>query len=624
MATESDSFGDELPVGAIARFGTTRWRHTAFCLNVAFVGGGDSLMTAGYDGTVEQWEVPSGKRIRTFGRDLGVIKSLDVSPDGRFVAAGSQTKFLQVWRVSTGDVAWTAKTPLPLTHFAAIRFSPDSKVLAATDSASVIRLFNAESGLEENVLTDERHSIESLAWSADGRLLGSGDEYGNVEITEIASGKCLLKLKHDDQVNDICFSPDGVLFASVSGAHKLRRHLGNKEDASIRICNLRTGLQVSIVRTQANSIEGVAFSPDGRQVAITEEKIVRTFDVSSDGMLTEKEILPGRSFLFSLRFSRNGKFLAASSEGLAPCLWELSTGSDVIGATGQTDTILNAEYGADGKTIISTSLDGTAMASNLNLLTQTSLPAGTFGGGTGVSRSGKYIIAKKGAPTFNVRVISLDSSQTAVEFSPGDFSLGFDIEEKTDQIAVSGFFGVGVWKLSTGKPVFTTKLDDDFLHIVYLGLHGTRIVTWNVEEPTLHVIDAASGTLISSIETGRHCPDRGDMSPDGRLLAAVLLDHSWENRKPSKVVLYDIGNPRKRQILSWKGADACCVRFQSDGLLATGHNDGAVRFWNPESRKLMQITQCGSQSIRRLLFHPNGKEFATVQPDATILVWRMP
>ena len=96
-----DQFGDELPQGAIARLGTSRWHHSDGCRRVAFVGAGESLITAGFDGAVHQWEVPTGRKLHTYATDLGPILGINVSADNQFLAVGLKRNEVLVWEIKS-------------------------------------------------------------------------------------------------------------------------------------------------------------------------------------------------------------------------------------------------------------------------------------------------------------------------------------------------------------------------------------------------------------------------------------------------------------------------------------------------------------------------------------------
>ena len=86
-AVTLDRYGDPLPEGAIARFGTVRLRHTSLLNGVAFSPNGETLATCGFDRPVRLWEASTGKPIRelTGTVDRGTF-GVSFSPDGTKLA----------------------------------------------------------------------------------------------------------------------------------------------------------------------------------------------------------------------------------------------------------------------------------------------------------------------------------------------------------------------------------------------------------------------------------------------------------------------------------------------------------------------------------------------------------
>src|SRR5439155_22596112 len=59
-----DQSGDPLPDGALARVGTTRWRHGGVVILASMLPDGQTVVTVSADRTVRLWEFPSGKELR--------------------------------------------------------------------------------------------------------------------------------------------------------------------------------------------------------------------------------------------------------------------------------------------------------------------------------------------------------------------------------------------------------------------------------------------------------------------------------------------------------------------------------------------------------------------------------
>ncbi|HLZ21002.1 MAG TPA: hypothetical protein VKQ30_02615, partial [Ktedonobacterales bacterium] len=62
----TDRHGDPLPVGALARLGSLRWRHAEPILFVAFVQDGKAVLTGGQDQVFRLWNRATGTEIRHF------------------------------------------------------------------------------------------------------------------------------------------------------------------------------------------------------------------------------------------------------------------------------------------------------------------------------------------------------------------------------------------------------------------------------------------------------------------------------------------------------------------------------------------------------------------------------
>lgn len=324
---------------------------------------GKLVATAGGDNTVRLWDPAGGKQVRQFdgpaGENpavnvFGIIQPSDAclafSSDSRLLGIGWSDGTIDLWDLQTGKRAHQLKGhQMPTTSLA---FAPNGKALASGGMDGRALWWDVTSGKMLRVISgrpiaDEApdpaggggfpgigFDVATMAMAPDGRTLAvTGQDLGGhvISLYETATFQARRKLR---------FKAEGT----ASGLNPIQ--LGNAFSSPF----MGTGLA---------SVSALRFTPDGKGLLWTSGTTTRLVD-----LVKGKEI---RRFggqedsVNGTAVSPDGKLLAGAGGDGTVQFWDVASGTALGSLTGHRGAVSTVAFTPDGKGVVTGGADTTAL-----------------------------------------------------------------------------------------------------------------------------------------------------------------------------------------------------------------------------------------------------------------------
>ncbi len=318
------------------------------------------VATGSRDGTVrivkatanqELLHVPDEKKFYPLGAKT--FSAAAFSPDERYVATADKTGVVRVTETTTGKEI--GLFPLGSKEINAVAFSWNGRQVATAGPGNTVRVISlAPDGAESTVRTIDLatdHDMQeqpgaagvyAVAFSRDGRRVITGGADGKVRFSDVQSGAVTsnISLSQGEQVFVLAADPNSDRIAIASSKD-------GKNFVRLFDFSGRELLQPIKNDQQINALE---FSPkDSRYLAIAGGDTVRVIEASTGKQISHRSY--PKQWIYSVAFSGDGKSVAIGRDDGMVRVVEARTGREVHGLT-HGEPVYDLAFSADDDSLL--------------------------------------------------------------------------------------------------------------------------------------------------------------------------------------------------------------------------------------------------------------------------------
>jgi WD40 repeat protein len=638
---------------------------------VSFSPNGAQVVAGLQDNSLQIFNQPEGKELKTIKDHQGAITTVQFSPKGDLFFSGSADKTVRIWNAADGASKGKVDLPAPVSTLAVSRDGTRLGILTTGKGLTLWNLAENKAILTQTLVTEG----SSISFNLDATRVAIGHADQRVRIYGL-DGKVQESFVHDGPVTGVGILADGKRFVSSSSDKSARVWTSNflaqaqqtgavkrvlihpqgtqlfsgGADKQVRILDAKTGKELKAIPAHEGEVNGLSFSADGTKLATTSsDKTAKIWNLA-DGKTLATIPLPGPGLVVGL--SPNATRLAvAFSEGNNHLVrvFEGTTGKELQTLWTGTTPVRSLQFLADNHTLAISGDDKSVNLLDANAVASLPThPGGTSGvaihpTGTQLLTSGKDkwvklwdVASQKEAKSFGpypepisnlttsrdftLFAVSFGKSVKVIQISDGKeiatmnhpvevLSLNFNPDRS--RLVTGGSDQLSrVWEVTTGHELQAFNETGPVRAVIFSPTQPQQVVTASDKS-----ISQQTQSLTRLVPVSTAPVRAATITPSGSHFVATgddLLVH-----------LINASNGSIERKCEGATAPLRAVSVSKNGqLVASGGVDKSIRLYNFNDAKLIGSISTAAP-IRGLAFHPTLPLIAGILEDGKLGVWNI-
>ncbi len=434
----------------------------------------------------------------------------------------------------------------------------------------------------------EFRELSSVAFSPKSSLMANGIRGDNVEVWSTTNGarKLLLKTKNGE-AGAVAFSPDGRLLAVGT-------------EGSVELWSMPSGQRVGVMGEMDFDVRALSFDAKGKNLLVAGG----SNDIALWSVKNRKLVgmLQGHTAdVTAVAFAPKGKGVASVSKDGTLKFWKLSRKGGKVSLSVEAHDgapVTALAWSPSGKNVITGGND-TLRVWEPRRGTQKLELSGHTGNITAVVAGAKGLASADDEG--EVIIWDVVSGAEAHRMKADDpRSLAFS--ESGGRLAAAGR-GLSLWDTTSGTDLLGSLGHRNAARsVAFIGPEGKSLATGGLDN-TVFIWETETGHELQILRHTSSTPFV-TVSPDGRWLAA--------GGEGKKVQFWDVPAVKETKSAGPHDKRLLAARFSPAGnVMATSSLDGLVRLWDPVTGKLLRRLTGRGGFARGLAFSPKGRTLAT-------------